>query len=259
MLTEAINTLVELADARRHPEILQELSDRTAVAFFDESKQVMFVNRKAPPREHHLADLQSLVAAVARYRDRDSDEGSLWVSLDQIVCVLDDRHFRVNRLTLPLSPHEAFALLEHSKWMTQRQLIDLLRHDLCGCTLSPPSTLDTLRSLRFAVQAETTGKFTNSSSAMGKSVQAEVTGEIEIPETVAVELAPYPDLADDLDMTVTVYCTLFSDPEKGLLKLTPQPGQLDEARRRARLGVVHLIREMLDSDCKDLPVFSGHP
>lgn len=253
MITEAIEKIVDLAESAANAEILQSLSDDRRIAIHAGAGNVVFVDKQPTSRNHHVGSIASLAGTVKLF----AVNASAWVDMQQVVAILDhsSTSHRTDRITLSLVPNEAFGVLAQSVWKRQDDLIDTLRHDLAGVQCDPKDTLASLRNLKFSTQSETTGKFTATSAAMGKSVASQVTGEIALPETVSFEFHPFPGLADEIDFTVVVFCTLFADPLKGLLRLAPQPGQIEEAQRKARQAVIDHLKTVLG----DIPVFMGTP
>lgn len=259
MLSEAITKLQELVEEQKRLRIIPELT--TSEFHYLDNGQGNLIHHERLPRDrnHQVGDLASLIEAIKLYCQRGS---ACWVAMDAVRAILDDRDLRVNTITLPLSPHEAFDVLGEQPWLEQRPMIDLIRHRLADCQLYPEWTLDSLRTMRFSAGQEQTGKHDDHSAALGKSITAEVTGAENLPKTVQVEFHPWPALAEDLDVSVTVHCTLFTDAVACRLQLAPQPGQIELAQRKAQLALQALIRDALDGtlpDGSECGVLIGRP
>jgi hypothetical protein len=258
MISEAIKTLQQMSDEQKRLRHLPELTN-SYYHYFDDGKGEIVAHVRLPrDRNHEVGDLSSLVDAIERYS---SDCSSCWVSMDAVRVVLDDDEIRCDSINLPLQPHEAFAVLEGKAWLEQRAMVDLVRHNLADCTLSPDWTLDALRTMTFRAGHEQTGRHSDHAASLGKSITAEVTGTDKLPKTVQVEFHPFPSLSDELDVAVTVHCTLFTDAVSCLIQLAPQPGQIDQAKRTALLGLKKLLDTSLAGvrTVKELAVLIGRP
>lgn len=210
-----------------------------------------------PPRRLTVNTIESFVLAMKEYPSEMKD--SLWVQLSSVVGMLDDEHesHRLDRVTLPLSPHSAFKTLAAAgeKWMEQKRIIDLFRHELADCAIDPDNTLPVLRNLKMEAGSITEGKYDHTSAKLGKTVSAQVTGADTIPEIVTVEFHPYPALHEEIDTSIVVTCTLFVDAAEGKLRLSPQPGELELAEAKARIAVRDTLKKLLP----ETPAFVGSP
>lgn len=252
MIDDAISKIADMQHAATRLSKLDISDERTA--FYDQRGDVLGVPRPVPARKHTVLTVESFAAAVGRY----GKEATAWCVLNGVVCVLsdsDDAH-RCDTVRLPITPSDCFAVLERQGWVKQATLVDTLRHSLAAAAIDPENTLPLLRNLKFATQTEQTGEFTNSTAKMGKSVASQVTGESDLPDTVSVEFHPFPSLADEIDVAVVVFCTLFTNPADGLLKLEPRQGELEKARTNATRALRDTIAKAVDGKAD---VFVGTP
>lgn len=252
MIEQAITKLGEMHDQATRLKKLDILDPRAA--YFDQRGTVLKQELPIPARNHTVETIESFALAVKEYEDG----AAIWVTLSQAIAVLKDAptSHRCDRVTLPVEPSPFFDVLETQSWCTQEQLVDTLRHGLAGAEIDPDSTLAAVRNLKFATNSEATGNFTNTSAKLGKQVESKVSGEVELPEFVTVEFHPYPQLEDEIEVSVIVTCTLFSNPAKQVLKLAPQPGQLDAARTKATLALRSTIAAQTG---EEIQVFVGTP
>lgn len=251
---DAIDKIEELVDKARDVQTIEPLCDDNAFAYIDRDGTLQLARMPTQPLRAIVDTFESFAAAFVRYEN--TDQSSIWVSDSQVVAILDESSVsRSDRITLRLEPHKAFAVLQSDQWKEQSDLIDTLRHDLVDAQISPEGFLANIRKLKFATKSESTGEYTNQSAAMGRSVEAAITGESDLPETVIVEFHPYPAMASDIDMNCSVTCTLFTDPSRGLLRLTAQPGEMRDAINGAKAAVVERLRYSLS----DAVIFIGSP
>lgn len=257
MLTEAISKIESLVTQSRAVKVVEELSGSGLVALSNGSGGVNFIRKPRPARCHVVTSLESFAAAVKLYGAK--AQATVWISMDHISCVLDDtvESLRLDGLGMELVPHRAFAILAQDRWMSQKQMVDLLRHDLVDCDIDPDTLLEAIRSLKFSVLEETTGKFQNTSAAMGKSVEAEVTGEIDLPEVAGFTFHPFPGLSTELNVNVSLMTTLFTEPENSRLRLSLQPGEMEESQVKALGALKERLQELLGQD--QFPVLLGRP
>lgn len=252
MIADAIQEVVSLTNNATRLHKLDISDQRTA--FYDKRGEVFPFPLPIPARRHTVHTVESFSSAVQRY----AQAATAWCVLDKVTCVLndaDDKH-RCDLVFLPITPSDCFKVLASQNWTDQETLIDTLRHSLAAALIDPENTLPLLRNLKFATQTEQTGAFTNSTAKMGKSVASQVTGESDLPDTVSVEFHPFPSLADEIDVSVVVFCTLFTNPATGKLKLEPRQGELEKARTTATRALRDTIAKSLGTS---VPVFIGTP
>ena len=252
MIDEAIRTIADMQTAAERLRNLSISDERNA--YFDQRGSVLVQPLPIPARKHVVRTVESFAAAVARY----SESPTVWCILDKVTCVLNDTNLahRCDVVSLPITASECFSVLSQQNWTTQEKLIDTLRHSLAAASIDPANTLPLLRNLKFATQTEQTGQYTNSTAKMGKSVASQVTGESDLPETVTVEFHPFPSLADEIDVSVVVFCTLFTNPSSGTLKLEPRQGELEKAKTTATRALRDTIAKAVSDK---VPVFIGTP
>lgn len=255
MLSEMIGKIAELS---ADTDSLDLLFETPRARSYDDRGKIVVIEKEVPARQHQVFSLPCLVAALGEYRPIDSS-ASVWVSESKIEVILndDDADYRDNRLSMDLQLSPFFAVLAKAGWLDQKQMVDMLRHDLCGTMISPANTLNLLRNLKFTTTTEASGKIDNNSAAMGKSALAEVSGLDVLPETVMVEFVPYPALRDILDAgaEVQVDCTLFTDAAAAKLRLVPRPGELEAAK----LAAMQAVQRKLAGDAAGVPVYLGTP
>lgn len=263
MLAEFLDSILDLNNAARRITPIPCLESRRKTFFDVGNGLFQDVSKELPIRNHKVGDLESFCVAIERYLP-DSGECSVWVSLKQAVAVFGDKtDFRCDVVTLPVEPHFAFELLRVDKWRNQSEIVDLLRHDLASCEILPVETIDAVRSLKYGITEESTGKISHSSAVLGKSVTAQISGEFKIPEFVTVAFCPFPSVFDSISLNLSVACTLFTKPEAGALKLTPQPGEMERVERTAIEKLRRVISDELMTfkgrSLADVPVLMGTP
>lgn len=246
MLSEFLDKLNSLTAARKTPVVVRELSNDNTVTLAIDGE---LVSHYCPPtpRVNRLDSIADLCDAIRRFAV-DEAKAAAWVEPTSVVVILDEtaKEAEQDRLVMRLSLNDAFETLRNlqNKWLTQKQAVNVLRHDLAGCQLGPDNLLASIRKLKFATKSEATGEFTNTSAALGRSVESQVSGEIELPEKFAVTFHPYPALNGEFpSLEVSVFCSLFTDPGEGTLRFAALPGEFDRCKREAAEEIKESIAE----------------
>lgn len=259
MLIEAIEKIESLATAANQIQELQET--RRKKRYWDRMERALVeVDKEAPARAAKVLTLGSLIDAANRFA-ADAAVASLWVSSTQVVLIVNDGpgEFRDERVTLPLACSPVFGTLSglvNAKPLSQKGLLSLLRHDLNSANVSPSNFELAIQSLIWQTSDTEEGNVGTVRSTMGRSVNAEVRGELPIPAAITVTFLPYPALAQEILEPVSVTCSVVTDPEERTLTVRPLPGELEAATNRA----VDEVAEWLESrDTLSIDVFCGTP
>jgi hypothetical protein len=266
MLKEAIQTLTEMAErgvTKEAPTVLPLDPNDPSVAYLWNPHSLKIERQELQPasRKHTVTTLASLAGAFARYTT--GEKPSVWVTLTKVVVVIDDGEHpdlslctRRHTLTLPVTPSPLFDTL--GKLPTgQKALLNAVRHDLKPSKISPENFEATISKLRWETTDATTGEFGTVKSTMGREINSEVKSQADIPPEITVEFEPFPSLADMLQTTVTVECSVVVDPAEKTVSVRPYPGQINLATSQAVEALRAKIVEMLNADEKT--VFSGTP
>lgn len=198
--------------------------------------------------------VESLAAALKHYDDNETTI-AIWVSLDRVVAVFHDvlEDYRDDRITLPLHPSPVFGTLRTMEKNTyeQQQLLQVLRHDLKPTTITPEGFDLAVSALKFSTVDDEEGKFTaNKSDSMGRSIRAEVEGNLDRFQTVNVAFLPYPALIDEVPEEVSVGCGVNLLVRDRRIRVAPYPGELEKAETTA----VDLVRKAIEDA---LPSYKG--
>lgn len=257
MIKDAIQQITSLAEKAAGVKVISELSTPKRVALFHNGK-LTYEDRHPPPHVFEVATIESFLAVMDMVDVRSSC--SIWVSSGGVVGLFDHSNLshRLDRVTMGLDFHHLFELFDEDSSslceLSQEGMINTFRHRFVDCTIHPESTLDTIKTLQFSQHKESSGKFDADSVALGKSVAAQVTGKLRLPEIVSLSFHPYPALEDELNSQVTVKCSLTCCPINEELSLSPLPGQIEKAKNKARLDLAKLLRSKTD-----IPVLVGCP
>lgn len=246
MLAEFLDKLNDLNADCKTPITIKDLSNSNFTTLAIDGEVVSY-ELPPIPRSNRLDSIADLCDAIGRFAV-DVTKAAAWVEATAVKVILDETNGRVDRdrLSMLLDLNDAFSTLQklQDQWLTQKQAVDVLRHDLAACELGPDNLLASIRKLKFATKSEATGEFTNTSAALGRSVESQVSGEIDLPEKFSVTFHPYPALNGEFpSLEVSVFCSLFTDPGAGTLKFAPLPGEFDRCKREAAEAIKQRIAE----------------
>lgn len=257
MISEAIQLLLNTGANGKRLIRLSELSHNTSVAYDKGDGEIIRHSVPAPYRTHHLTNIEDLCASLVKYGSPETT--SVWVANTLIEGVLEDTDdsYREDKVFMEIQEHYAMNVLRRdcSRWQSQKELVEMVRHDFSDTIIDPGSFETSIKKLKFATASEEAGEYTHTSAAMGKSIEGKVTAAADLPERVSISFNMYPQLADQFGSLVKVECDLYTAPTDGELKLSPIPGQLEMAKRHGTGFVVNYLRDNLEG----YSVYSGYP
>lgn len=251
MLAAFLSKIEEMTAANKKPIKLDDVSDVNETKYAIDGE---IVTVESPPtvRQNSLDSISDLCDAIGRFSG-DASKSAVWVQPHFVRVEIDEETRKVARdeLTMSLSLNPAFekiAKLER-EWVSQKSAVDTFRHDLFACVVEPSSMIQSIRKLRFSTQSKETGEFTASSAALGRSVESQISGDIDLPEQFSIEFHPYPELHNEFpSLAVVVMCSLFTDAGRGMLKFAPLPGEIARCKREAAEAIKQRVAELSNVD-----------
>lgn len=270
MLQDALLELAQMAVAGMTPERLPLDPHDPSTAYLWNPKlgAVEKFDLNLKPRAHTLTTLQSLVGAYSRYT-QDSPSASVWISLTQVVVILDDGSVseddgsvsadygdRQNRLVLPLKPSPIFETLAKLP-CDQKGLVLAMRHDLRAAGIAPENFESVISKLHFEQSTKTEAVVGTVRSTLARERSSEVNAAGDIPPELSISFEPFPALSEQMPGEVTVECSVVVDTEQEKIIVRPFPGQLD----LAQFDAIELLRARLISmlGASEENVFAGSP
>jgi hypothetical protein len=251
-IAEAIGVIQGTAVKAHEARVLNGIQLRNAKLVHHDG-QLVEHKEAIPARGHNACDLESFAAIVGDYGKK--DEATVWHKDNTVVAVLDagDASYRDDSVRWLLTASEKFKALTqdaprpraHAEFV--RFLVQTLRDELDA---SAPGLLGTIRNLKFRSADEQTGDIKQGRESMGRSIEAEITGAAELPETVLVKVRRWASL----DYVATVECLLVLDVQERKLSLRPLADQLEQAENGAQ-GWLHGQL----SGAVECPVYFGTP
>lgn len=203
-----------------------------------------------PARQHKVRNLDTLSTLVEGRAD-----ASVWHADNTVIAILadkDDGH-RDDRVTWSLSASAKFQCLTRDAATARSHadfvkfLVQNLRDEFDAAA---PGLLGTIRSLKFLTADQQTGNIQQGRESVGRSIDAEVTGAKDLPETVLIKVRRWASL----EYLASVECLLVLDTTNRTLALKPLADQLECAENDAQ--------DWLDGQLTDAvkcPVYYGTP
>jgi hypothetical protein len=179
-----------------------------------------------PPREHHPATLDEIIALAKRFEDAGS-EPVVWYNHEAVVLVIDDVGHRLETATLALEVSDTFAIVQQLRrdkpWYTQPDFVRLLRVDLAG-TLDPAVLLNRVRKL--VIGQKTTTEVNRRGESFGHEINALAGANTDPPDEVDLVLPVYKTPGEQTP--VYVACTVdveVAQPKP--FRLIPKPDEIE--------------------------------
>lgn len=263
MFKEALELIQGTAQRAAGAEILQIPGDGRScyVRFGDEIKRFVV---EAKPRGHLVDSLDDLIEFVAWYCHRlEPSDCTVWHSRDGVTAVLDESDRR-DHCTFPLEFSDEWKTVSDlGAWLDQRQFIRLLSVPLAGA-LDDPGLISKFRQLDWSMQQEAKGVVQRGKESLGKSIAAQVTAAVDLPEEIDLYVPVYTNRGERDRHRVR--CALDIDPHKQVLQLVPMPNELhtivEEAQDSIRSRLVAASKRQTavgDDESPLFSVFSGKP
>lgn len=205
------------------------------------------------PRAHVALSLQAVVAFA-----KANDDAAIWYSRDKVVCLLDDSTRR-DCVVLLLSFSSQLKLLNElektRKPYKQADFIKLLRINLGNCMTNNGNLLDNIRRLKWESGQAVNTNIGHGKASIGRSIQAEVTGEAPIPD-YALVTAPIWD--NGFTYAANVKCALEVDAPTESFQLIPLPQEIEAAVVSGEERILRDLQALL-GEGSTTPLYYGSP
>lgn len=204
------------------------------------------------PRSHVALSLQAIVEFAKK-----NDSAAIWYSREKVVCVLDDA-VRRDFVTLDLafsSQLELLIQLEATrKSYKQAEFIKLLRINLGNCMTNTGNLLDNIRKLKWESGQMVNTNIGHGKASIGRSIQAEVSGEIPLPDYCLVST---PIWGNGFVHNANVKCALEVDPPTESFQLIPFPQEIEAAVVSGEENILRHLQTLLED--AGTPLYYGSP
>ena len=198
-------------------------------ATVDQSGCLEFHDAAPHPREHDVKDVAAIADLAAAYIGGVDINVVIWYSRDGIVMLFnDDTRRDVATLTLEYSPQiTSLQAMESQKAMNQAAIVRLLRVVFRDCLSQAGNLIDILRKIKFRKNEAGGSDIAQGKSSIGRSIQAELSGEGVIPDEVILDVPVF--LGQP--WRASVLCVLEADPANECFTLMPMAGAIEQAIR----------------------------
>jgi hypothetical protein len=214
------------------------------------------------PRRHLIGSLDSFRDMALHLDGVNSAKPAIFLGREKLELVCD-WDVRRDHATLPLVLSTPFARLQYfedgTRWLTQAELIRLLRTDL-AYALTDATILPTLRTLRFKKRDDGGTDVQHGKQSIDRSIQQSVmgAGESPLPELLVFHTSVYSTPGFDIDdWVVNVECALDINIEEGTFLLKPCGDTIADAYAATLANVEAWLRAGTRE--KETPIFVGDP
>ncbi len=252
MLAEFIGAIRDLSVRAAFPHIKDDVTKNHLLIWPDGRCEIF--HGEPIPRDHSACDLTAICAASQE--DKDDLRHSVWYSRKSVV-LLYEHFLRQDRMTLTLNEHPVLVKLRELEQakpaMTHAQFVQMFRVYFEGYAIEG-NLLETIRRITFRKNEEGESEIRHGRASLGKTLQAELCGVAEIPESVILDIPIFagqviPDRA-------SICCVIDIDPAKQTFQMYPFPGEIDLALWEAE----QKLRDRLVEGCaKDARIYYGTP
>lgn len=259
MIAEGLQELREIIERAKAPvDIGIKPNDPTKRLVFLDGR-IEGVDIGAPLRRHTITTLKSFGAAFERYSG--GIDGTVWVSLSQVVCIMDDENdnHRADILTMAVFASPVFATLENigSKKGEPKILNNIVRNELRCCDFEPERFKTDIQKFVFRTTDTLDLNHGRAGDSLGNAVHAEVAGVDEIPDEVVLSFHPFPALEGDMPGSIVdVQCVFTMYADERHIRLAAAPGSLERAKAKALEMLQEAVRSVLPAGAS---VFCGSP
>ena len=217
------------------------------------------VERQPPDRRHTLLHISEVGQFTKHAAETWNIGPSVWYDADTVTILIDDGpgDRRRHRAAVHLTHTEEFEFinsLNREDWLTQKQLVAMLRIHLADCLGERGGeTLRILRSINFGATTSGHGNVEHGRESLGRELESEIRSDLgEIPEVIPLAVRVYDD--PSLPQRGAIRCALEIDAGRGVFQFIPMPADLREIQDEA----LDQIGALLESDV-DAPLFRGTP
>lgn len=246
MIEEGINAIVGLAK-QASAAILEAKHEPPGVYYIRDGDGTMKkVKAEVSLRQHAAHDMNTVVEIA----DRFGETASVWYSFDGVRVLVDDA-VRSEMAVLTLKPSKQFETLakfDNDGWrnaaMNQAEFVLLLRTTFAK---SGPSAglLPVIRNLKFRSQMETAGVVQHGKVSVGKAIDQQVSGSMELPETIIFDI---PVFESGFHFMAKIEVALEINLAAERFHLIPLPGMIAGAREAACGGIETFLVSSINAD-----------
>lgn len=222
------------------------------------------------PRSHTASDLTAIIAKAKEERGLflagigDGDEldhggPEVWFSRSNVTLFLSGNDRR-ETVKLPLVLSEPLARLiqfaQSKPALSQSDFVRELRVTFRDCLGQAGNLLPVLRQVKFKASVGTDTTLGHGNVSIGKSLDAQVTGSGDIPETVTLSVPVFSASAFKI-VRANVLCALEPNAATATFQLIPFPGQIEDAIAHGEKVIGTILREELTKP--GVGVYYGNP
>lgn len=253
MLRELLDRIVDLGRDANEPKPIPVPDPRHALFVLSDGISKFDV---PPAVIGHVADtVESLCAYLLAYAGPAGTTQTVWHDRAQVIGVLDEEDRR-DRVSMPLVASGPWTTLRRlrddqaSAWMPQADFVRLLRITLGAA----PELVAPFRRLRWHQGMAKRGDIAHGKESLGAEITGSLTGEAELPETLALSVPLWTNLHEAAPWSVT--CLVDTNPATEQIRLVPAPGEIERVEHAYQADLHQRLVTLLGEKAT---VYYGNP
>lgn len=260
MLKEFLDRFIEHATSAVRPKIMRDNSEAEDVYYLCAPGQGAVRTVAEPhPRAYKAGSIDALASMVGSWGNNPGALSAIWFNRQGVFAYFDETTRR-DRVAIDFqhTPQmKRLLCLNDKQWMSQKEILKLLRIDLHGCLESEPGLIPLLRRVVFKADQGSVGQVLPGKASLSREMRAQVDGDTELPETVGMNATIF----ESLPYASKILCALEVNPEspEKPFSIFPLPGECEAAIQAAEKSVGDRLAALLADAGTDVPLHYGRP
>lgn len=253
MLAEALKYIEGLMTRASATQLIR-VPGRHTEAWMRTGSEVTLLNLDDPMMAHEISSFSDILNAAVKFKEAEYCP-KIYFNETQVVVYVGADDLR-EKLTCSLKYTQRFVTLLNMGGSgisgSPADIIRTVRFQLNGIGFDELAA--SLRKVDFSRKSTGASDVAHGRESYGRSVEAEVQGTNNIPETVVVETPVYEN--DGVrGLRARIVCGIFIDAQQGVITLRPLADEI----RNGQMNVLADVRQMIENACPGIPCYEGTP
>lgn len=207
-------------------------------------------------RNHIVRRLDDLIDMANRHAE--ADNPVIWHDQKQVTLIVDDDDRR-DRAVFPLESTSMFLrmlrLEAEEPLFSQQQLIRLLRVEF----ELDSAKIGIFRRIDWTSSRSGQGVVEHGKESLGRSIEQQVKGAQEIPESIVIPISLYRNRGEDQEYPIR--CLVNFDIDQAAIQIIPAPGELDHSLHAHQMNIRSRLEEAFGktNDDSAVRIYFGTP
>jgi hypothetical protein len=258
MPVETLELLQSTAQKAQKPETI-EIPGENRIKHFALNGELKEIDVPPPNRKHTFRRLADLIDMANLYGNNDGHP-AVWHDQNQVVLLIDDTDRR-DTAVFPLDATAKLRKMMHLEkeqpMMTQKQLVRLLRVDF----ELEAAKVAIFRRIDWSSNTTGQGTVERGRESLGRTIEEQVKGAQEIPESIVIPIELYRNLGED--EVYNLRCLVDFDIQDSLIQIIPAPGEIDHALHLHQMNIRERLEKGLlvesEKDVSAIQIYFGTP